>query len=54
MASKGQMITGGIAAAGILADILLGPPEKQTLNKTTEYLWKFVEHVLGTDMFFYV
>lgn len=41
--SKGQMITGGIAAAGILADILMGP-EDAKVNKTTEYLWKFVEH----------
>ena len=41
--SKGQMITGGIAAAGILADILMDP-EDAKVNKTTEYLWKFVEH----------
>lgn len=42
--SKGQMITGGIAAAGILADILSGPEGLNGTNKTTEYLWKFVEH----------
>ena len=42
--SKGQMITGGIAAAGILSDILMGPEDDTKVNKTTEYLWKFVEH----------
>lgn len=43
--SKGQMITGGIAAAGIIADIINGT-DGGLLNssKTTEYLWKFVEH----------
>lgn len=42
--SKGQMVTGGIAAAGILADILNGSDPAGGSNKTTEYLWKFVEH----------
>jgi len=43
--SKGQMITGGIAAAGIIADMIAGKDETPASgNKTTEYLWKFVEH----------
>lgn len=42
--SKGQMVTGGIAAAGIIADALMGDNNPFGTNKTTEYLWKFVEH----------
>lgn len=42
--SKGQMVTGGIAAAGIIADILMGDNNPFGTNKTTEYIWKFVEH----------
>lgn len=42
--SKGQMVTGGIAAAGIVADILMGDNNPFGTNKTTEYIWKFVEH----------
>jgi hypothetical protein len=41
--SKGQLITGGIAAAGVLIDLLTGD-NKAKGSSTTEYLWKFVEH----------
>ena len=43
MFSKGQLITGGIAAAGMLIDLLTGDDTAKSA-KTTEYLWKFVEH----------
>lgn len=42
--SKGQMVTGGIAAAGLIADLIMGDNGLFGTNKTTEYLWKFVEH----------